>query len=114
MPKIYTKIHRKYGEILVAMCDEDIIGLSDTMCRSFDTRGVELKFSDGEIYLEVKKEFYDGELIETDKLPSLLSGASIANLTGNHTVNAAIEHGFINSKNVLEISGVKHAQMIRI
>lgn len=99
MPNIYAKVYRKHGEILIAACDEDIIGLT---------------FSEGEICLEIKKEFYKGEIIETEKLAFLLSEATIANLTGNHTVNTAIKYGFIDGNNVLEISGVKHAQMIKI
>lgn len=99
MPKIYAKVYRTGGEILVAACDEDIIGLI---------------FSEGEICLEIKREFYGGELMETDRLVSLLSEATIANLTGNHAVNTAIDNGFIGRNNVLEISNVKHAQMINI
>lgn len=99
MSKTYAKVHRKHGEILLAACDEDILGLT---------------FSEGDRCLEIKKEFYAGEVVETENLVSLLSEASIANLAGNNTVNMAIESGFIDGNNVLEISGVKHAQIVRI
>jgi len=96
---IYVKIYREQKEFIVAACDEEILGGS---------------FSEGELKLDVKEDFYMGELMDIDKIGELLSMATIANLSGNKVVDKAIELGFIDEENVLNIAGIKHAQMVLI
>jgi hypothetical protein len=94
---IYVKVHRSPGEVLVAVCDREILG----RC-----------FSEGDIRLEVSKAFYKGELVSLGRLSEFLSNASMANLTGNWVVGEALDLGFLSEEHILEVSGVKHAQII--
>lgn len=97
--RIYLKVYNKGNEILVAACDEEILGK---------------RFSEGKVQLDVSREFYFGELRDINELSNALDNATIANLAGNNTVNFAIEQGSIDKENVLEIAGIKHAQIIII
>ncbi len=96
---IYVKIYRVQGEVLLAACDEELLGKT---------------FREGELKLEVKERFYKGDLVEEDALESLLEEATIANLTGERCVSKAIELGYVEKERVLYIEGVPHAQMARL
>jgi len=97
--KIYVKVYRVQGEVLVAACDEELLGKT---------------FREGELKLEVKERFYKGELREVEDLKSLLEEATIANLTGERCVSKAIELGYVDPERVLKIQGVPHAQMAKL
>ncbi|WP_297520652.1 DUF424 domain-containing protein [Thermococcus sp.] len=96
---IYVKIYRVQGEVLLAACDEELLGKT---------------FREGELKLEVKERFYKGELMEENELENLLEEATIANLTGERCVSKAIELGYVDENRVLYIEGVPHAQMARL
>ncbi|MBO8174684.1 MAG: DUF424 domain-containing protein [Thermococcus sp.] len=97
--KIYVKIYRVQGEILLAACDEDLIGKT---------------FREGELKLEVKERFYKGELRDVEELEHFLKEATIANLVGERCVGKAIELGYVDKERVLYIQGVPHAQMAKM
>ncbi|WP_297512132.1 DUF424 domain-containing protein [Thermococcus sp.] len=96
---IYVKVYRVQGEVLLAACDEELIGKT---------------FREGELKLEVKERFYKGELVEEERLGELLEEATIANLTGERCVAKAIELGYVDPERVLRIEGVPHAQMAKL
>lgn len=96
---IYVKVYRVQGEVLLAACDEELLGKT---------------FREGEIKLEVKERFYKGELVGEEKLESLLEEATIANLTGERCVSKAVELGYVDPERVLRVQGVPHAQMARM
>ncbi|NJE07066.1 DUF424 domain-containing protein [Thermococcus sp. M39] len=97
--KIYVKVYRVQGEILLAACDEELLGKT---------------FREGELKLEVKERFYKGELRDIEDLERLLEEATIANLVGERCVNKAIELGYVSEDRVLYIQGVPHAQMAKM
>lgn len=92
---IRCRRHERGDELLVAACDEELLGET---------------FREGELKIEVKRDFYDGESIEAKALGKLLDHATVANLTGEMTVQIAIDLGFVDAENVLTIDGVPHAQ----
>lgn len=94
---MYIKVRESEGNIVVAACDSEILGK---------------RFSEGGVHLNVKEDFYKGELENLKDLGKFLSKATIANLSGNNVVDKAIDLGFVDADCVLEISGVKHAQII--
>ncbi|OYT27152.1 MAG: hypothetical protein B6U97_02305 [Candidatus Altiarchaeales archaeon ex4484_96] len=96
---MYVKTHHVQGEVLVAACDCDILGK---------------KFVDGEHVFEVSIDFYMGEKHKLNTLRSLYDKASILNLAGEKTIDKAIDEGFVDEGNVIEIAGVKHAQVVVI
>jgi len=94
---IHTKIHRRGDEILLAACDEEVLGRNLT---------------EGEFCLSVDRRFYEDKFVNIDELAKLLDNATMANLTGNKVVNRAIELGFISEDCIAEISEIKHAQIV--
>lgn len=83
--------------LLVAVCDAEVLG---------DT------FENGDVSLTVDEEFYDGEEVDEQAVVDSLARCSVANLVGTETVSVAIEHGFVDEENVLEIGGTRHAQLL--
>ncbi len=96
---ISIKIYKQGNDILIGACDEKLLGK---------------KFTEGKLQINVSKEFYDGERINTDTLKRYLEDATIANLVGEIAVKCAIELGFIDPECVIKIKGIPHAQMVRM
>ena len=82
---------------LVSVCDPDIMGET---------------FENGDVSLTVDEEFYDGEEVDEQAVVDSLARCSVANLVGTETVSLAIEHGFVDEENVLEIGDTRHAQLL--
>ena len=91
------KVHRQGKEILVAVCDSDILGKS---------------FKEGDFHLEVSPDFFGAELVTGSEVEEALAGATMANLVGCKTVEHAISLGFVDKENVLSIDGILYAQMV--
>ena len=94
---MYLKIYKRDNHVTVAACDKEILGMT---------------FSEGGLQLDVGEKFYVGRQLDIQELKGALEDATIANLTGNNVVNAAIDLEFIEKDNVLEVDGIKHAQLI--
>lgn len=84
---------------LVAVCDRDVLGES---------------FEDGSVSITVNEEFYDGDRVDEQAVIEALSRAHVANIVGTRAVALAVEHGFVEEANVLEIGETVHAQLIRL
>ncbi len=84
---------------LVSVCDADVLGET---------------FENGELSLTVDPEFYDGEAADPETVAASLAEAAVANLVGTEAVGTAIEHGFVEEENVLELEGTVHAQYLRM
>lgn len=93
---IYVKIH-KGGSEVVAICDEKLI---------------EKKFSDGKFCLDIKKDFYKGELMGEEQVKSILRNATNLNIVGEESIKLALEEGIIDKDCIVKIKGVPHAQLI--
>lgn len=96
---ICVKVYTKGAEIFIAACDKKLLGKI---------------FRDGYLKLEVSKQFYEGICTDSEGLIEHLKLATIANLVGEITVNAAVENGFIDSQCVIWIEGVPHAQLVKM
>jgi len=95
----YLKVHEVSGEVLVAVCDQEILGK---------------KFASGRLQIEVNEKFYKGVLAKEEEVFSALDKATIANIVGNNIVEHAIKNSLVKQENVLNIGGVRHAQIISI
>lgn len=93
------KVHRQGREVLVAAADAQLLG------QTFRGEGLRLT---------VLKSFYAGEEGGPEALITQLRHATVANLVGKETVEAAIAAGFIDPAFVLEIDGIPHAQMAKL
>lgn len=96
---IYVKKHYAEDSIVIAMCDEEILGR---------------KLVDEEkgIVFHVDPAFYKGDLIPLEEAVDMLARADIANLVGEKIVRAAVENGYVHGDAVVVIDGVPHAQFV--
>ncbi|MGM0397847.1 MAG: DUF424 domain-containing protein [Halobacteriota archaeon] len=85
--------------LLVTACDPDVLGET---------------FEEGEVSLTVSEDFYGGEPLDEDAVVDSLARASVANLVGRQVVELAIEAGFVDEANVLEVDSTLHAQFLRL
>ncbi len=97
--RIYMKVHRRGGDILLAACDEDII---------------DKRFREGIFRLHVKRDFYGGDLVAEEVFIRMLQQCTMANLSGKFVVELAIKEGYILEENVLYVEGVPHAQLLKL
>lgn len=97
--KFRLKVYRVKGEIVVAVCDSELVGKI---------------FREGDLKIEVKESFYGEEDVNEEEVKRALRMATIANITGKRAVQLAIEMGIIDRENVLKIGDCWHAQMVVI
>ena len=97
--KFRLKVYRVKGEIVVAVCDSEIVGKT---------------FREGDLKIEVKESFYGDKEVDEEEVKKALRIATIANITGKRAVQLAIEMGIIDRENVLKIGECWHAQMVVI
>jgi len=99
MPSAYVNVIRAQGQVLVAACDEGILGKTLT---------------DGKIRFEVKSSFYKGNKMDVDRALELIGNCTIANLVGTEIVEKAIDAGLVHPQAILKICGVPHAQIVKL
>jgi len=90
-----VKVHTRGAEVLVAACDERLLGRT---------------LRKGELRLHVSS-FYGGDRMTPEEFIATLRAATIANFVGRETVGAAQRAGFVGEDGVLWIEGEPHAQM---
>ena len=91
------KVYRVRGEVLVAVCDAELVGKV---------------FREGDLRLEVKEDFYGSDEVGEEEVRRALRQATIANITGKRAVELAIRLGIIDKSRVLKIGECLHAQMV--
>ena len=96
---IYVRIHKAPNDIILAACDEEVLGKT---------------FTGDDMKITVSETFYNGELVSEEVFVEHMKGASIMNLVGERTIALAIENGHVLEENVIDIGGVKHAQVVKI
>ena len=83
--------------LLVSVCDAEVMGET---------------FEDGPVSLTVTEEFYGGETVSESEVVDSLARCSVANIVGTESVDVAVEHGFVDEENVLDVDGTRHAQLL--
>lgn len=101
MVQVYLKVVRVKGEVLVAICDRELLG------KKFEDR-------DRNLVLEVKESFYKGELVDSRFSLDQLKGATIVNMVGRGIIREVVESGVIRKESVISVGGVPHAQIIKM
>ena len=71
-------------------------------------------YENGAVSLTVEREFYDGDEATAEEVTSALARCSVANLVGEQAVAVAVEAGFVDEANVLDLDGTRHAQYLRL
>ena len=83
--------------LLVSVCDPDVMGET---------------FEDGPVTLTVDEAFYGGDEVDEQTVVDSLARCSVANIVGEEAVDVAVEHGFVDEENVLDVAGTRHAQLL--
>ena len=96
---IAIRVHNHRGEILVAACDETLVGKT---------------FEEGELQLQVHKAFYDDFRIDEKGLLHQLKISTIANLVGKKTIKCVMDAGLVTKDSVIHIQGIPHVQIFRM
>jgi len=85
--------------LLVAVCDPDVLGET---------------YEHGDVEFTVNEEFYGGEEASPEAVRESLAAANVANLVGEDVVDLAVDAGFVDEGNVLDLGETLHAQFMRL
>jgi hypothetical protein len=85
--------------VLLAVCDAELLGRV---------------LRDGKIVFEVRKDFYNGLKMSVTEAVDLMEQSTIVNMVGQNIVQKALERGLIHPDAILNISGVPHAQIVKL
>ncbi len=96
---IYIKFHKGRLSEVVSVCDKDLIG------KNFSTK---------KLCLNIKKDFYKGELMEEKEIKKILKSASNLNIVGERSIKLALKEKIIDKDNIIRIKGVPHAQIYSV
>ena len=96
---MYMKIRQTHDHVVVSICDKQLLGKT---------------LIDGNITFNVSEDFYGGDLVDMETCLKSLKMATIANMIGNATVEAAKNAGLVHETAVLYIDGNAHAQWVRL
>jgi hypothetical protein len=98
---MYAKKYRVKNEIVVAICDKELIG---SVLR------------EGGLVLDLKKHssFYVGELVTQREASEFLKEATSMNLVGEKAVGLAIRKGLARKGAEKKIAGVPHLQVYQM
>jgi hypothetical protein len=99
MNKVYVKtvIHGK--DMVVAVCDEEILGQT---------------LKGGKVPFKVSEGFYKGTLGDVDEAIVAMKQATICNLVGKTIVEAAIEYNLVHERAIIYFGNVPHAQIVKL
>ena len=97
--EVYAKM-RKWGQhVLLATCDTELLGKI---------------LREGKIVFEIHEQFYKGPKMTVEEVIDLMEQSTIVNMVGHKIVKKAIERGLVHPDAVLKISGVPHAQIVKM
>ena len=85
------RIMKYQGSIMINICDIELIGT---------------KLEQGDMVVDLTKEYFQQEIIEESKAEDLLQSCSIANLVGERIVNQAIKLRLAKEISIKRVSGV--------
>ncbi|MDH5807174.1 MAG: DUF424 family protein [Candidatus Methanomethylicaceae archaeon] len=97
--EVYVNIRKTNNDVFITVCDCDLLGK---------------KIIDGNLILDISKDFFKGEKMSKEAVLDILKGATIASFIGELAVSYGIEAGLVHKDAVIRIGGIPHAQFIMI
>jgi len=85
--------------MLLATCDAELLGKI---------------LREGKIVFEIHEQFYKGPKMTVEEVIDLMKQSTVVNMVGHKIVKKAIEKGLVHPDAVLKISGVPHAQIVKM
>ena len=99
MGKVFVKTISRGRDIVVAVCDEEILG------QTLDGGRVPFKVSEG---------FYKGVLGDIEEAIAAMKQGTICNLIGKNIVKAAIDRKIVHERAIIYFGDIPHAQIVKI
>lgn len=99
MTDVYVNVRKHGRHVILATCDCELLGKV---------------LSDGEIVFDVREEFYKGMKVTIEEAIELCKQSTIINMVGRCIVEKAVEVGLVHPEAILKISGVPHAQIVKL
>jgi len=99
MAEVYLKITKHGRDILVAVCDAELLGKT---------------LEGGRVPFKVNEHFYKGVEATVEEALEAMRRATICNLVGRRIVEAAIRCGMVHERAVIYFGDVPHAQIIHL
>jgi hypothetical protein len=99
MEMFWCKVFSTRHDLVVAICDEDLID-----------KEIKMK----ELKIKISKNFYGDRLVDDKIAVRLMKKSTICNLMGKNIVELAEKNNFIIKENVIFINGIPHAQFVKI
>ncbi len=96
---MFARVHRKGDEVVLAVCDEDIIG---TTLEGDGRRIV------------VHEAFFKGSSVDEETLMEWMKSARSMNIIGNQAVDVAVRAGYADPEDVFEVGGVRYLVVVVI
>jgi hypothetical protein len=96
---MYVKTHESNKRIVVAICDEDLIGKT---------------FSEKDKEIRVAERFYKGEKKSEEDVIEIIKKAENINLVGEKTINIALKNNLITKDAIIKIKKIPHAQIFSL
>lgn len=87
---------------------------SYTLLAIADTAILGKKYSDGDLEIDVKKDFYSENSCTESDVTKLVRSATIVNAVGKDIITILIKNKIIGENHVLYINGMPHAQIITL
>ena len=97
--KFSYRIFRSGSAVMLAIADSAIVGN---------------KYSEGEIEIEVKRDFYSEKTCTEGNVAKLVRSATIVNAVGKDIIAILIKKKAVDKDSVLYIDGMPHAQIITL
>ncbi len=94
---MFARMHRKGDETVLAVCDEDIIGVTLE--------------GDGR-RMTVHEAFYKGSSVDEETLVEWMRSAGSMNIVGNEAVEVAIRAGYADPEDAFEVGGVRYLVVV--
>lgn len=102
MSRFHARIIELPGnQVMVTLVDEELLG-------------VRVQDEDRGIVIDVRREFYSGELVDEDEAIRLLEEADSLILVGSRIIRLAMERGLVNPDAILKIENVEYTQILKI
>jgi len=85
------------GRMILVVVDDELVGK---------------RFEEGDLQIDLSKEFYKGEKVGEAEVIGLFKKAYIIHLVGERAVGLGIREGYVDKNRIVKIGGVKHAEVL--
>jgi len=97
--RVYVKSMRRGKDTIVAVCDEELLGVT---------------LQGGRVPFTVNEGFYRGILGDVEEALEIMRHATICNLVGKRIVQAAMGRRMVHERAVIYFGDVPHAQIVKL